>query len=366
MPLPLSRELAQRVIDQVAPTLEFNINVMDPGGRIIASTDRERIGAIHAVARAVASGEPGIVHDGGSPTARAGVNLPLRLDGEIVGVLGVTGPPERVAPVAQVLVLTTALLLEREREIDDSARRDAADRELLAGLVSGDLEAEAIASVLGAGLPELPPPWRLYAALDHHGPGTLGPDDHGLLPPGPHRRSRFGGALWVLTGARSDRGGHDRDIGDAVRYPVLDGGSCSTGPALSGTAQALGALVAARRLLPPPAGSGMLRLDDLAPELSAACLPPATAAFLTGRVASLRPEHHSTVEAFLACGSSVSATSRQLFLHRNTTIQRLDRIMHLTGLDPRNPAQAATLRLAIIAARGRTPSPAEPPGESAE
>ncbi|MDN6177770.1 MAG: hypothetical protein L0J08_04380, partial [Micrococcaceae bacterium] len=79
MPQPLSPELAQRVIDQVAPTLEFNINIMDPAGRIIASTDPARIGSTHAVARAVAAGEPGIVHDGASPAERPGANLPLRL-----------------------------------------------------------------------------------------------------------------------------------------------------------------------------------------------------------------------------------------------------------------------------------------------
>lgn len=358
MPLPLSRELAQRVIDRVAPTLEFNINVMDPEGRIIASTDAQRIGTVHTVARAVASGEPGIVHGGGPATERAGVNLPLRLEGEIVGVLGVTGPPARVAPVAQVLVLTTTLLLEREREMDDSARRDAADRELLAALVSGGLEGPAAEAALAAGLPEMPPPWRLRAVLDRQGPGNLGADDDVPPPPGPHRRARFGGALWVLTGAHSNRTG-DTDAATGPRLDtVLDGGSCATGRELAGSARALGALVAARELLPRHAGSPVLHLDRLAAELSTACLPAATTAVLADRVAGLRPEHRHTIETFIASGSSASATARELFLHRNTMLQRLDRITRLTGLDPRNPAQAATLHLAVIAARGR-PFPAD-------
>ncbi len=351
MPQPLSPELAQRVIDQVAPTLEFNINVMDPTGRIIASTDPERVGSTHTVARAVAGGEPGIVHDGGSPAERPGVNLPLRLDGKIVGVLGITGPPERVSPVAQVLVLTTGLLLERERELDDSARRDAADRELLSGLVSGEVDGSAITGALASGLPEMVAPWSLYAILNHQATGTLGPDTEQALLPGPQRRARFGGAQWVLTGARSIRS----DGRPAAIPPggtiVLDGGSCADGADLAGAAQALGALVAANDLLPEPPVSRMLRLDELAPELSVSCLPSATRTSLARRVDSLSAGHRQTVVAFLRCGASVSATARELFLHRNTTLQRLERITELTGLDPRIPAQAASLQLAIIAAR---------------
>lgn len=347
---PLSRELAQRVIDQVAPTLEFNINMMDPSGRIVASTDPARIGSMHAVARTVAAGEPGIVHEAGPASERAGVNLPLRLHGDIVGVLGVTGPPERVAPVAQVLVLTTALLLERERELDDSVRRDAADRELLAALVSGDLDGPALAAALDSGLPELPPPWRLEAFLDEHPTGSVD-SPSGPEPAGPHRRARFGGVLWILSGARSPGPVLEEATAGPQGLLVLDGGMCADVLELAGSAQALGSLVSARWLLPTPDSRRTLHLVDLAPELSVAGLPPATAASLARRVAGLRPEHHRTVEAYLACGSSTSATARRLYLHRNTAIQRLDRITELTGLDPRVPAHAATLQLAIVAAR---------------
>lgn len=360
MPLPLSRDLAQRLIDQVAPTLEFNINVMDPDGRIIASTDPGRIGGVHAVARAAASGEPGIVHDGGSPAERAGVNLPLRLEGEIVGVLGVTGPPERVAPVAQVLVLTMALLLEREREMDDSARRDAADRDLLSRMVSGGLSGQKIEAALAAGVPELPPPWRLRAFLAPDEAGTPTPDVGAPHPREPHRRAPFGGALWVLTGGRTAGVDDHRQAPASFPGIVIEGGPCANGDELAGSAQALGALAAARWLLPAPPASGVLRLDDLAPELSVACLPPATTAALASRVGTLRPEHHRTLEAFAASGASISATARELFLHRNTAIQRLDRITQLTGLDPRIPPQAQTLHLATIASRAATPRSSRP------
>lgn len=360
MPLPLSRELAQRVIDQVAPTLEFNINVMDPAGRIIASTDPARIDGFHAVARAVALGEPGIVHDGGSPTERAGVNLPLRLEGGIVGVLGLTGPPERVAPLAQVLVMTIVLLLEREREMDEAARRDAADRDLLARLVSGELTGRKIEASLAAGLPELPPPWRLQAILAPGGTDSATAAEDVPPPRAPHRRARFGGAWWILTGGRGT-GGEQEPADAPAGAAILDGGPCTTGGELAGSAQALGALAAAPRLLPAPGASGRLRLDELAAELSVACLPPATAAALAGRVAPLRAEHLHTLQAFAAAGGSVSETARELFLHRNTAMQRLDRIRQLTGLDPRIPAEAQTLHLAAIASRRGEPGDSSSP-----
>ena len=44
---PLTRALAQRVIDQVSPRLTHGINVMDHTGRIIGSVDPTRLGSVH-------------------------------------------------------------------------------------------------------------------------------------------------------------------------------------------------------------------------------------------------------------------------------------------------------------------------------
>ncbi|MFV0406059.1 MAG: PucR family transcriptional regulator [Propioniciclava sp.] len=53
-----------------------------------------------------------------------------------------------------------------------------------------------------------------------------------------------------------------------------------------------------------------------------------------------------TLEAFWACGTSIEATARRLFIHANTVRYRLGRIEELTGYSPTDPRDAYVLRLA--------------------
>ena len=79
----------------------------------------------------------------------------------------------------------------------------------------------------------------------------------------------------------------------------------------------------------------------------------ATAATLVHRLARVSDANlFETLAAYVACGS-VPATARTLVVHPNTVAYRLGRVRELTGLDPRVPADAATLALAVAAHRLR-------------
>lgn len=64
----------------------------------------------------------------------------------------------------------------------------------------------------------------------------------------------------------------------------------------------------------------------------------------------------STLGEYLACGS-VPRTAEAVHAHPNTVTYRLGRAHALTGLDPRVPAEAALLHLALVRARLRSPDP---------
>ncbi|MFB0835831.1 CdaR family transcriptional regulator [Arthrobacter halodurans] len=371
MSAPLSRGLAQRVVDQVSPALAHNINVMDRAGIVIASRDPARIGTLHRGAReAAATGVPAVIHAGEEPAgARPGVNLPLTLDGDIVGVVGLTGDPATVLPVAQILVLTIGLLLTRERELDASARREARDRDLLSRLVNSDLDARAVGASLAGDAPRLAAPWRLAAVVDAPSPASaesrlprnLLDITRRLESTGRFRWASFQGALWVLGRATE----HDDDAlaaagmaaaaasgttSNASATLLVRGDACPDIETLGGSAKTLGALLARPRFL--PTGSPVLRSGELTAELAVACMPAETARHLASHVSGLSAVHRATVNAYLDSGRSISETARALFAHRNTVIQRLDRIAETTGLDPRDPRQSLTLRLGLVAARG--------------
>ncbi|MET7281419.1 helix-turn-helix domain-containing protein [Kribbella sp. NPDC005582] len=64
-----------------------------------------------------------------------------------------------------------------------------------------------------------------------------------------------------------------------------------------------------------------------------------------------------TVSAYLDSGGSIEATARAMFIHANTVRYRLKRVADLTGLQPLNPRDAFTLRVALALGRLLNPEP---------
>ena len=56
----------------------------------------------------------------------------------------------------------------------------------------------------------------------------------------------------------------------------------------------------------------------------------------------------STINKFFENNLNVSETSRQLYIHRNTLVYRLDKLQKSTGLDLRVFEDAITFRIALM------------------
>ncbi len=62
----------------------------------------------------------------------------------------------------------------------------------------------------------------------------------------------------------------------------------------------------------------------------------------------LERDLQDTLEAFFQCNLNIAQAAEKMFLHRNTFTYRLDKIQHLTGLNPRSFYDAVVLALALI------------------
>lgn len=115
----LNQDIAQRFIDRLDHMLDFNINIMDIGGTIIASRDPMRIGTFHEVARELlVKGLPGLAVTNEEilpPGVLPGINLPVVLDGKPEGVIGITGDASDLTNIAVVLKSSLETMLEYER-----------------------------------------------------------------------------------------------------------------------------------------------------------------------------------------------------------------------------------------------------------
>ncbi|MDH0746995.1 helix-turn-helix domain-containing protein [Pseudomonas sp. GD03842] len=138
----LDHALAQDIVDRAMAILPCNVNVMDYLGIIIGSGEAERLYTRHEGAQLVLANRRVVEID--SHTAkrlsgvRPGVNLPLMLDRQLVGVLGITGEPDQVRVYAELVKMTAEMLMEHRRQQADQQWRHQRSEDLLARLLLGD------------------------------------------------------------------------------------------------------------------------------------------------------------------------------------------------------------------------------------
>ncbi|MBQ0744602.1 MAG: helix-turn-helix domain-containing protein [Pseudomonas sp.] len=115
--IELDTTLAQYIVDRAMAILPHNLNVMDTQGMIIGSGDPTRLHTRHEGAQLVLANQRVVEIDAEAAAClqgvRAGVNLPLMHEGRLIGVLGITGDPEQVRPLAELLRMTAEMLVEQ-------------------------------------------------------------------------------------------------------------------------------------------------------------------------------------------------------------------------------------------------------------
>lgn len=125
------------------------INIMNTDGIIIASTEPERIGTYHEGAgEAIRTGKlVNIRKDQVDryPGAKEGCNMPIHLDGSIIGVVGIYGEPEEIRDVAHLLEVYAEKYYQMEALLRPRLSESALRSQLLENLLSPFEEAASTA-----------------------------------------------------------------------------------------------------------------------------------------------------------------------------------------------------------------------------
>ena len=117
-----------KIVQEISNIIGERVNMMDHEGMIIASTDPARIGTFHAGARRVVEEKLDVLTIHGNEEyegARPGLNRPIEFQGDIIGVIGVTGPEKKVGKYGQIIKKMTEILLldiAMRQEIDVEQR----------------------------------------------------------------------------------------------------------------------------------------------------------------------------------------------------------------------------------------------------
>lgn len=120
--MQISQTTATQIIAEINKIIPYKINIMDPTGLIIASSDIGRMNQIHTGARQLI--EQNLTelrvfeneeYDGG----KQGTNFPIVIRDKVVGVIGITGVYEEICSYAQIIKRLSEILL-----LDDVLKRE--------------------------------------------------------------------------------------------------------------------------------------------------------------------------------------------------------------------------------------------------
>ncbi|NNJ29393.1 CdaR family transcriptional regulator [Lacrimispora defluvii] len=122
----IETDLARKFIEQVTQYTQYNINIMNDQGIIIASRDESRVGTFHEVAYYIVTGKEDMVVTSGEedyPGVRPGINMVINIEGRREGVVGITGEPAEIKPVALITKMAIEAMLKYEKQQEEIRRR---------------------------------------------------------------------------------------------------------------------------------------------------------------------------------------------------------------------------------------------------
>ena len=152
------REFAKLAQDFVEATSllvgQRTINIMDQKGIIIASTEKHRIGDFHqGAAEVLETGKPVLIKKedlSRYPGTKEGYNMPIFLNDEIIGVVGIFGCEEEVQSIANLLrVYVTQNFSQLQMTQKQNLEAELRNQLLRLLLFGGESQKEMIAKLCG-------------------------------------------------------------------------------------------------------------------------------------------------------------------------------------------------------------------------
>lgn len=128
--MKLSQHNALQIVSNINEIINRKMNIINTNGTIIASTDESRIGTFHSGAKKLIDehlSELIINEEDSMLGTRPGINYPLTVNGETIGVVGITGSDAETLSYAKIVKRMTELLvhelsIKEEQETEENIK----------------------------------------------------------------------------------------------------------------------------------------------------------------------------------------------------------------------------------------------------
>lgn len=110
----ISKSKAMMIVSQINSIIDQKINIINEEGIIIGSTDEERLNTFHEGAKRVIDrnlSELIVYENDDYEGSKRGVNFPIIVHDQIIGVIGITGDYHEVAKFGQIIKRMTEILV---------------------------------------------------------------------------------------------------------------------------------------------------------------------------------------------------------------------------------------------------------------
>lgn len=369
----ISQQLAQSIVNEMKRSIHRDINIMDETGMIIASTDPKRAGTEHAGAVTVLREKLDsltIGMDASATGVRPGVNLPVSIDGQVVGVIGITGEPEEVSAFGDIIRRMTELMIENARNKEQTQLQTQAKRLFLENwLFENQPDWEELGTrgrLLGL---DICAPYRVVL-LNLGQPEGVSQDGSQELRSGLVLRlveDRIAGnprhycalirnriILLLCCTERGEAHALVRELCREIREQYLVWVGAGISSPSETPADLRQRYLEAKAALTVAAGRNpwdVAFYDEASLDFIAGSIPPSIRQDLKRLVFSdctqrEQEEFIGTIRLYFQCDGDLKRCAERLYVHRNTVQYRIECIRKKTGYDLRTPRGAALLYLA--------------------
>ncbi|WML39773.1 sugar diacid recognition domain-containing protein [Neobacillus sp. OS1-2] len=361
----LDQTLAQEIVNRTMKIINRNINVMNDKGVIIGSGDKTRIDSIHEGAIRVIENQSGFEIESSEAEklhgVKAGINLPIKFHDQIVGVIGITGVPEEIRSYGELVKMAAEMILQQAVLLDEMQWDERLKEELISQLLHDpeNLDAHYFERVKRLGIDLDIPRIAIIVTVEDRPAifkairDRLQKEDLYIMQPdylvllkkvNEKNSANIQRELEHVVGFLETKEGGRSKISVGSYHPTLKGLADSYQEAILTSA-------VGRRLDPQ-------KMIYFFEEYKIPVfLAKANKLGMGGELADYyhqlkkvdkKGELVETLLAYVEENGDIHTITGKLFIHRNTLRYRLDRIMDVTGKDPRKVKDLLELYLSVI------------------
>ena len=375
----INQQHAQSFVDEMKCSIHRDMNIMNRQGIIIASTNPARCGKLHQGAVELIEGKLPcqiVREDDPARGVQAGINLPIVIDNELAGVIGITGDPDEVSIFGDVIKRMTEIMLESVRQKESADLIDRAKGLFVENWLFADgpdwTELEVRGRLLGI---DMAGPYTVAILRMAKAPQTEEAGIHALgemqsslilqmiqkyLQAGPnHYCAVIRNQIIILLHRSSRKDAYSivsRICQDIESYYAVQigGGISSISRSPADIRRCYLEAQTASKAAVQASQSRVLFYDEVSLEFIVQSIPKPIIEDLRRLVFAScdeneRAELSHIVRLYFDCGGSIQQCADRSFIHRNTFQYRVDCLKKRTGYDLRIPKDAVLLYLAACA-----------------